>query len=213
MYVVIEGPDGCGKTSVATALASQFENCRFVREPSGPIRKFLLDDPSSVELPHFAKALLFAASSYAHARETGFVVSDRWAPVSSRIYQALDEGAAAERESIASFWNSYVDNLKQSKIARPPTLLIYLRVDAHTAYHRATERKVQDNMDNLDFSVTQRRVAAYDTLFKEPPYGIPSLTFDASRPIEVTANEIANSVVLLMSDAALRQAGGTRVEL
>ncbi|MGE5926832.1 MAG: dTMP kinase [Gemmatimonadota bacterium] len=109
-FLVLEGPEGAGKTTLAAALADRLRGRGLdpvmVREPGGTppaehARKALLDPESRLE-PHVE--LLFVAAARAHlvqsivrpALEGGrIVVSDRY-ELSTEAYQGAGRGIPAE---------------------------------------------------------------------------------------------------------------------
>ncbi|HEX6644518.1 MAG TPA: dTMP kinase [Gemmatimonadales bacterium] len=109
-FLVLEGPEGAGKTTLARALAERMRERGLdpvsVREPGGTppaehARRALLDPESRLE-PHVE--LLFVAAARAHlvqsiirpALEAGrIVVSDRY-DLSTAAYQGAGRGVPAE---------------------------------------------------------------------------------------------------------------------
>lgn len=167
--IVVEGIDGCGKTTVARSLAdylrSQGRAVHLTRRPSdGPIgreiRRALVGDRDAADLQDCeSAATLFAADLYDQIRrEVGpalsagkVVVSDRWY-ASSIAYQAgTDEADAA-----------FVLSVNQR--APAPHLTLYLRVDPEVAARRRVSRA--EGAQALDEDRRQRdAVIAYDAMF------------------------------------------------
>lgn len=109
-YVALEGIDGAGKTSVATALAVRLEDAGHevirVREPGGTavgegLRQILLDGPP---VTPWAEALMFAAARAQLVTEVirpaldrgAWVLSDR-SVYSSLAYQGAGRGLGMQR--------------------------------------------------------------------------------------------------------------------
>lgn len=110
-YVVLEGPDGCGKSSQAVALSAWLrgrgQNVVHVREPGstpvGEALRALLLSPSTGELRTITEALLFSAARaelvakvVAPARERGDVVVAERCYLSTVVYQALASSPGLE---------------------------------------------------------------------------------------------------------------------
>jgi dTMP kinase len=103
-YLVLEGPDGGGKSTQATALADWLRGLgrevMQLREPGsttvGEALRRLLLDPSSGELSTFTEALLFSAArtelvraAIAPALANGMVVVAERCYLSTLVYQGL----------------------------------------------------------------------------------------------------------------------------
>jgi dTMP kinase len=81
-FIVLEGIDGCGKTTVMKKLEKEFPDFVYTREPGGSVfgeklRKVILD-PESVNVPATAFLLTFMAARSSHLEEF--------------IWPALDKG-------------------------------------------------------------------------------------------------------------------------
>ena len=142
-FVVIEGIDGAGKTSIARALNNIFrqtlgENVLLTEEPHNEslmgeeIRSALRRE---CELRRDELALAFALNRSSHLknviechlqREHAVVICDRYL-LSSLVYQTCDD-----------ITMEYVYNI--NRWARVPDLTIVLQVSAHLAYQRMDER-------------------------------------------------------------------------
>jgi dTMP kinase len=116
VFVVLEGPDGVGKSTHARMLARHLDAV-LTREPGGTaiglhIRRLLLDH-GTTDLDHRAEALLMAADRAQHIAEVvrpalasgRHVVSDRFL-YSSVAYQGAGRGLPAEEIRGLSLWAS-----------------------------------------------------------------------------------------------------------
>ena len=112
-YVVVEGPDGCGKSTQAAMLTrwlrEQGRETVHLREPGstpvGESLRALLLDPRTGDLSHVAEALLFSAartemirSTVATALRAGTIVVAERCYLSTWVYQGLaaDDGLPLE---------------------------------------------------------------------------------------------------------------------
>lgn len=153
-FVVLEGGDGCGKSTQARALARRLEaaghSVVLTFEPGATtvgraIRSVVLDGADAVE-PR-AEALLMAADRAQHVSEVirpaldrgDWVVSDRFTP-SSLAYQGTARGLGVAEIAQLSAWAA--DGLA-------PDLVVVLDVDDETAEaRRAAERgRESDRME------------------------------------------------------------------
>lgn len=111
LFIVLEGPDGSGKSTIASKLKSYIEDLGLkvvlTREPGGTpigekIREIVLDNDNH-EMSDMTEALLYAASRAQHVNEKikplleeGYIViSDRYV-ISSLAYQGHARGLGIE---------------------------------------------------------------------------------------------------------------------
>lgn len=156
-FIVIEGPDGSGKTTVTKSLLEHYEKLGIkiihTREPGGTqigerIRELLLD-PIFQEMDPKAEALLYAASRAQHveekirpAIEEGYLVLCERYIFSSLVYQGLSRELG-------------VDNiLKINNFATldfEPDMVIYLDPKDQMTRDRITDRPLDRLEQEEDF--------------------------------------------------------------
>ena len=149
-FVVIEGLDGCGKTTQAKLLARRLKSSHsalYTAEPSsGKIGKFIRKHCLQAERrwPSAVEALLFAADRFEHVEneivpslgEGKLVVSDRY------LYSSLAYQGAAGLDL------SWILSLNRHAVL--PDLAIFIDVAAETVVHRLKdERSVMENLETL----------------------------------------------------------------
>lgn len=200
MYIVFEGVDGSGKSTALDAVATQLIYCNVgvikTREPGGTafaeaLRELLLHSGKASNVNPISQALLLASGSYSNPRYrigSTVVLSDRWAPISSLVYQG-SKLKINDYQKLALFWRHYVNYIMTPE--EKPDLIIYLEVSPEVAHQRAAARGGSDNMDSGIIADTCLRAAKYaEILSSDSINGIPILRFDASVNKEQLATQI-----------------------
>lgn len=172
MFITIEGIDGCGKSTLATALAHHFSITKKIlltKEPGATelgktLRSLLQQQTTPVD--RRAEFLLFAADRAQHfaqiimpaLAEGTWVISDRCAD-SSLAYQGYGFGLDLSLMGTVNAWVMH---------GIQPDLVIYVRVTAATALERLAQRgKPPTYFEQLGESFLNRVVAGYDKHFSE----------------------------------------------
>ena len=167
MFIVLEGGEGCGKSTQIGALVEHLRNAGHdvvaTFEPGATargaaLRRFLLADESP--LAERAELLVMAADRAQHVAEVvrpalargAVVVSDRYAP-SSLVYQGVGRGLGVE--AVAAISDFAAGGLV-------PDVVVVLDVDDATA---AARRPVaEDRMEKAGAEFHQRVRQAYRDL-------------------------------------------------
>jgi dTMP kinase len=193
-YVALEGPEGCGKSTVAAALARRW-GALAPREPGGTpaaeaIRAVVLDPAHPAMAPR-TEALLMAASraqlvteviepALAAGRD---VVSDRTV-YSSLAYQAYGRGLPLEEVRRVNDW---------AIAGRWPDLAVLLDApDDVLATRRAARRAALDRLEAEDAGFHARVKAGFAALAAADPERW--VVVDASGPVEAVVEAVAAAV-------------------
>jgi len=188
VFVVLEGGDGCGKSTQAAILVARVrEQGREVvatREPGATgvgkaIRSLVLD---AGDLDARTEALLIAADRAEHAAEVirpalergAVVVSDRHVP-SSLAYQGVARGLGVDEIARLSAWATG---------GLVPDLVVVLDVDAGVAAGRRAGP--EDRMEREPASFRAKVNRAYRDLARRFGW----VLLDGSAPVEVVADSI-----------------------
>ena len=153
-FIVLEGPDGSGKTTVTNIICDRLMTEGFeivhTREPGGigiaeEIRNIILD-PKNTTMDPRTEALLYAASRRQHlvekvipAKEAGRIVICERFVYSSLAYQGYGRGLGFD------------DILKINDIAigdAYPDMTIYLDIDEEEGLKRIADRSFKDRLDS-----------------------------------------------------------------
>lgn len=158
-YLVLEGPDGCGKSSQAEALTRRFQTLGrevvHLREPGstpvGEHLRTLLLNPASGDLSPWTEVLLFTAARLEMFRQEvkpalvrGSVVLVERCYLSTMVYQglALDEAARVPLERIEELTQAAY---AQGGLALPDRVIV-LDLD----WEHASQRMASRVMDRIE---------------------------------------------------------------
>ena len=186
IFITFEGPDGAGKTTILSMVATHFKEAMVTREPGGidiaeQIRKVILNKENTAMDPR-TEALLYAAARRQHliekvkpALEEGkMVLCDRFVD-SSLAYQgyARDLGI----DEVWSINQFAIEDLM-------PQLTIYFDIEPELGLKRINKNKEREinrlDLENLEFH--QKVRDGYYLLMKRFPDRI--VRIDASGTVE-----------------------------
>lgn len=191
MFVVLEGIDGCGKTTQSNRinrwLADAFGEGRVVHtyEPGGweggaVVRDFVLNGRFSSKWSAF---FLFLMDRCEHVervivpalRSGKIVLSDRYTP-STMAYQILSD------PSIPPSAKNYLMQLS-SQIGLPdPDIVLWLDIPAGTGRERIASRCKRDQFDMRDGDFFERVRAGYEQMMNDADEKSVWVRIDASMP-------------------------------
>ena len=180
-FIVLEGIDGSGKTTLAHTISDAVGGAELTFEPtSGPIGSALRSGAYG-DIPPAAEALLFAADRAVHTRQIEEILdSGRWVICdrylgSTVAYQSASFGESAD-------WDWLLGMQKKSVIT--PDLTILLDIDPEVSGGRVDSRGEQKSkFERLEF---QRRVRDnYLRIAKERGFSV----LDASKSPEDLCSE------------------------
>ncbi len=195
-FIAIEGPDGCGKTTIINKLKEYvIENgikLRFTREPGGTkisekIRELLLDT-SNAEMTEYTEAYLYAAARLQHTEEfiipsleSGYhVISDRYA-MASVCYQGY--GRNKDADLIAHINQLAVDMLDEVNY-------IVLMITPEEGIVRKKGQKELDRLELEDLDFHKRVYDGYEKLIKQTG----AIRIDASKPIDMVVQDVIQAL-------------------
>lgn len=202
VYVQLDGPDGCGKSSQAQALAAflqtQGRAVRHVREPGstpvGEALRQLLLAPTTGELQPVSEALLFSAARaelvaqhIAPALARGEIVVAERGFLSTLVYQAL-----ATQPGLPVDW--VLDLTRRVHGAWLPHVVFVLDVSPATSRLRRRSR-TDDRIEARSADYHERVRTGFQRAVAIEPR---ARLVDAERPFEVVQQELRTGVAELL---------------
>jgi len=192
MFIVVEGIDGCGKSTVASLLAAEIGKKRPVFhtfEPGhvrdGLYRELIMEN---VDNP-FVVAALFTIDRAEHVRKMikpalakgEWVVCERYAD-STLAYQGY--GMGLDKDLINRMNEEAIDGLWPDKI-------FYLDIEPHLALARL-QNKEKDALEGQGLEFLQRVREGYEEIARTRGY----IYMDATLPPEIIVKRILEEVKL-----------------
>ena len=204
MFITFEGPDGSGKTTVASAVCQLLLDRGFevvhTREPGGieiaeQIRNVILD-PKNTTMDAKTEALLYAASRRQHLVEKVFpsvaqgkiVICERFID-SSLAYQGY--GRQLGFDEVLNINLFAIDNTY-------PDLTIYLDVDEQVGLDRLSDREFKDRLDQESIDFHHRVSEGYKEVLRRFKDRITVV--DASKSLEEVIDECLNIILEYLND-------------
>ncbi len=207
MFIVLEGIDGCGKTTQSRRLVEWLRDRAHGREvvatfepgdwPGGPrVREMLLGGDFESAWSEF---FLFMADRCEHAcrvitpalRAGKIVVSDRYNP-STIAYQIYGNPNLPDetRRRVSCL---------PSEIGLPePDVVVWLDIDVETAHARLGSREKRDAFDARGEDFFRRVRGGYEALSNEP--GARWVTVDASQDEDAVFAHVVSALEPLLED-------------
>lgn len=203
-FIVFEGPDGSGKTTIIKKVKELLENedyaISYYREPGGTeisekIRSIIIDNENHM-MDAKTEALLFASSRaqlvaekiIPDLKEGKIVICDRFV-MSSLLYQGL--GRKLGMDKIKTINDFAIGDLK-------PDLTLFFNIDYKTALERKRANFSPDRLENEDFSFHKKIFDGY--LEMADLYKDEIKKVDARKSIDDLTEEVINIIYQLLED-------------
>lgn len=201
IFIVFEGIDGCGKTSVSKKIIEKLElylnndqKAIYTREPGGckiaeDIRKVILNNNN---MSPDTEMLLFAAARKEHLEQViknellknNIVICDRFF-LSSVVYQGY-----LKNVDLKQLINTNKFILKECY----PDITFYFDVDTKNAVKRIQNRKnSQNRFDVQDIKKLNELKKFYEDAINE--LGINVFKIDANQEFDLVINEVFNHIL------------------
>lgn len=198
IFIVLEGPDGSGKSTMAKKIGEYFSargrEIEFTREPGGTkisekIRDLILDNDNT-DMNYRTEALLYAAARaqltaekiIPWLEEGKIVISERFV-YSSLVYQGIGRGLGIEK--VKSINNFAIDGLK-------PDIAVFLDVDPEKGLQRKLNIDGGDRLENESINFHKQVYEGYKKLVKT----CPEITaVNAERTVDEIFSDIKNIIL------------------
>lgn len=198
IFIVLEGPDGSGKSTMAKKIGEYFfqqgREIEFTREPGGTkisekVRELILDN-NNTEMNYRTEALLYAAARAQLVNEKiipwleqgKIVISERFI-YSSLVYQGIGRGLGIEE--VRSINNFATANLS-------PDMVLLLDVNPEKGLKRKLSIDGGDRLENESINFHKQVYEGYKELARISP---EIKTINAERTIDEIFNEIKNILI------------------
>ena len=194
-FVVVEGIDGCGKSTVAKTVVDRLgDRAVLTREPTDSWIGRAVRDGEDGDVSPYLDALLFMADRAQHTLEIADMVKKGKLVVSDRYYHSTVayQTAYLRRRSLGDQFDWLLD--ANTRISLHPDVTLVLTIDPEVALERVRSRGGRSRFEQLDFlkevGDNYQRLAELDRTI---------LQVDADRP----SDEIVDEVLRLISERKL----------
>lgn len=175
IFIVLEGPDGSGKSTMARRIGDYYKNkgreIEFTREPGGTkisekIRDIILDN-NNTEMNYRTEALLYAAARAQLVSEKikpwlnegKIVISERYV-YSSLVYQGIGRGLGVDE--VKKINDFAIDGLQ-------PDMVLFLDVNPEKGLKRKRNINGGDRLENEHVSFHKEVYEGYKKLVEYFP--------------------------------------------
>ena len=197
LFLVIEGPDGSGKSTMAKKIGEYFSakgrQIEFTREPGGTnisekIRELILDK-NNIEMDYRTEALLYAAARAQLVSQNimpwlnagKIVISERYV-YSSLVYQGIGRKLGIDEiKKINDFGTAGLE----------PDMVLFFDIDPKKALERKLNIDGGDRLENENLSFHEAVYKGYKTIANNYSNII---TINAERTIEEIFDEVKNII-------------------
>ena len=188
--VVLEGIDGCGKSTVSRTVADRLgDRAVLTREPTDSWIGRAVKEGDAKEVSPYTDALLFMADRAQHTIEIADLVRQGRLVVCDRYYHSTVayQTASLRRKGLGDNFSWLLD--ANTRISLKPDITFLLVLPPDRMPERISDRAERSRFERLDFlkEVAQNyeRLAAIDKTM---------VYIDATRPVEQVAGQVLDAV-------------------
>lgn len=146
VFIVLEGIDGSGKSSVSHHLKEELENIVTTREPSDSPAGELADRTSREETPPHYDFFLYLADRVHHTAEIKRWLDDGKNVICDRYWGSTCAYQAASGELALDYTIE-----TQEEFIQEPDLTILFDVDPEESLKRISDREQKSKYENMDY--------------------------------------------------------------
>lgn len=189
-FIVIEGIDGCGKSSVAAKVVESLgDDVVLTREPTDSWIGKAVREGAKGDVSPYLDALLFMADRSQHTLEIAKLIEDGKTVVCDRYYHSTVAYQTAHLRlcSLGDNFHWLLD--ANMRISIHPDITFLLVVNPETAFHRIGGRGWTSRFEQMDFlrdvQDNYRRLACSDESIVQ---------IDADAPLEEVVEEVLSTI-------------------
>lgn len=204
-FVVVEGIDGCGKTTIISSLKQIYPHVLFLREPGGSLlaeelREIVLSNVGGMLSPEQQMAMFYAGRQInilkeilPYRRRGTPVICDRF-EASTFAYQKCMQYVGDELIMNMPLYEKFFSLRERVVTECEPSRYIYLNVDPKVGMERRALARNQDSnhFDLAGLQEQKRRAASYLDFFRKiEREGVSKVSIvDANPPKEEVIAEV-----------------------
>ena len=178
-FIVFEGIDGSGKSSVGKYLEKKFDHLIFTKEPSDSEAGKLAQKAANRNHSPYLDLFLYLADRVEHTEQI-----KRWMAEGKDVLCDRYWGSTAAYQAAAEDIDlSYIEYIQETFI-HEPDLTILFDVDPEISIERIEGRDIKSKYEKVDY--LQKVRENYQTIAERHEW----VTIDASEPLEKVKNDV-----------------------
>jgi dTMP kinase len=193
-FLVFEGIDGAGKSTVANLVADRIQNTGaeviLTAEPTATWLGEAVRRANHEDLSPFAESLLYIADRAEHTLQIQRWLADgKWVICDRYVGSTLAYQSVTLRPLVGAKALGWLKAVNEPLIIRPSQTFL-LQIEPEAAMARLSGRSSKEKFEKLEFL---RNVdAAYTLLAQEDP---SYLTIDASQPLDSLVDAVMSAII------------------
>jgi len=182
-FIVFEGVDGSGKSSVCEYLKEKIDNLVLTREPSDSEAGKLAQKAANKDHSPYLDLFLYLADRVEHTEQVKIWLSEDKNVLCDRYWGST----AAYQAAAEDIELSYIEYIQETFI-HEPDLTILFDVDPEVSIERIESRDIKSKYERVDYLQKVRK--NYQILAERHDW----VTIDASRPLDSVKENVYSLV-------------------